>query len=167
MSKKLSVVEGGAVVAIYYTLEKGDGTVVDTNRRGGKPLVFLQGLGHVVKGLDAGVLGRKRDEYFELDLPPADAFGERSEAAIQKVPRSSFPEKAPLEPGARFIARDDMGHNVPTLVLAVEDDVVTVDHNHPLAGETLHFEVTVVGIRAATEEEKTHGHVHGPGGHQH
>lgn len=167
MSKKLSEVVDGAVVAIYYTLKSADGEVVDSNRRGGKPLVFLQGKGQVLPAIEAALVGKKKDEHVVLELPPAQGYGERKEENVRKVPRSAFPPRTPLELGARFVLRDDQGRNVPALVVELDDEEVTVDHNHPLAGQTLFFDITVAGIREASAEEVQHGHAHGPGGHHH
>lgn len=164
---KLKEVTSGCVAAIYYTLRDADGQLLDTNRKGGKPLVFLQGVGQVVAGLDKGIVGRKRDEFFELEVAPEDAYGAHNPEATSKVPRSMFPADAAIEPGLRFTARDEQGRSVPGLIVSIEGDQVTVDHNHPLAGKTLHFEITVAGIREATSDEQQHGHAHGPGGHEH
>ena len=165
--KKLPAVVENAVVAIYYTLKDDAGEVLDTNRKGGQPLVFLQGKGHIVKGLEAAMLGKAKDESFAVSIPPAEGYGERDEQAMQTVPRSAFPEGAELEVGARFVARNNLGQNIPAEITAIEGDEVTVDHNHPLAGQTLNFEITVAGIREASAEELEHGHAHGPGGHHH
>ncbi len=164
---KLSEIVEGVVVGIYYTLKDSSGEVIDTNRKGGEPMFFLQGAGNVVKGLDLAVVGKKKNDFFELEIAPEDGYGVRSEEAIRKLPRSVFPEDAPLEAGQRFTAQDDQGRMVPGMIVEVVGDEVTVDHNHPLAGLTLFFEITITGIRDATEEERTHGHPHGPGGHHH
>jgi FKBP-type peptidyl-prolyl cis-trans isomerase SlyD len=167
MSNTLPAIVDGAVVAMYYTLKDAAGEVLDTNRNGGEALVYMHGAQNIVPGLEKALVGKAKNDYVEVAVAPDEGYGERIDAAVQKVPVSAFPDGAPLEPGARFVARDDKGNPIPTLVVAVEGDEVTVDHNHPLAGQTLHFEVTIVGIRAATDEEKQHGHVHGPGGHAH
>jgi FKBP-type peptidyl-prolyl cis-trans isomerase SlyD len=167
MSHTLPAIVDDAVVAMYYTLKNSEGEVLDTNRGGGEALVYMHGRQNIVPGLEKALEGKKKNDYVEVAVAPEEGYGARNEDAVQQVPLSAFPEGAPVEPGARFVARDDQGHSIPTLIVAVEGDQVTVDHNHPLAGETLHFEVTVIGIRESTDEEKAHGHVHGPGGHHH
>lgn len=166
MSSSSLAVADGHVVGIYYTL-KVDGEVVDTNRKGGSPLLYLHGKHNIVAGLEKALEGKQKDDFVEVAVAPEDGYGERNEQAVQTVPRGAFPEDAEIEVGARFVARDDQGNAVPTVVVGVEGDDITVDHNHPLAGQTLNFEVTIAGVREATDEEKQHGHAHGDGGHHH
>ena len=166
MSNSDLAVADGLVVGIYYTLTI-DNEVVDSNRKGGKPLVYLAGTNSIVAGLEKALVGKVKNDHVEVSISPEEGYGERNDAAVETVPRSAFPENAPIEVGSRFIASDEAGNQIPTLVTAVDGDDITVDHNHPLAGQTLNFDITIAGVREATEEEQQHGHAHGPGGHEH
>src|SRR5579863_6374752 len=147
-----------SVVSIDYTLTDKNGEVVDSSK-GQEPLAYIHGTGSIVVGLEEALEGKEKGATLKVSVPPVKGYGERDEKLAQKVPRSMFDVKD-LEPGMRFHAQADHGSHVVT-VTAVDADNVTVDANHPLAGETLNFEVTVVDVRAATEEELSHGHVHG------
>ena len=117
-------------------------------------------------GLERQLAGLEVGAACTLVVPPAEGYGERGEGEAHPIPRSEFPAEMPLEPGVGFAVEGAEGQMMPLWVLRVEGDQVFVDTNHPLAGETLHFEVEVVAIREATEEERTHGHPHGPTGHE-
>jgi FKBP-type peptidyl-prolyl cis-trans isomerase SlyD len=162
-----SPIAEGKVVGIYYTLKNDAGEVLDTNRKGGKPLAYLHGAGNILPGLERALLGKVKNDDVEVHLEAADAYGEVNPEAVRQVPRASFPAHAEIVPGMRFTGQDASGRQVPVAVQSIEGDQVTVDHNHPLAGQRLHFSVTVVGVRDATDEERQHGHPHGPGGHAH
>ncbi len=166
MSNSNLAVADGLVVGIYYTL-KIENEVVDSNRKGGKPLVFLAGANNIVAGLEKALGGKQKNDFIEVSISPEDGYGEHNADAVEVVQRDAFPENAPLEVGSRFVASDEAGNSIPTLVTAVDGDSITIDLNHPLAGKTLDFDVTIAGVREATEEETQHGHVHGPGGHEH
>ena len=159
------VVATGMVVGIYYTLKDSRGTVLDTNRKGGKPMPYLHGSGNILPGLERALEGKHKNDFVSVDLAPADGYGEKRADLVRALPRKSFPAELKLAPGQRLTGRDPDGRSRTILVMEVGEDEVKVDENHPLAGEALHFEVTIVGIREATEEERTHGHAHGPGGH--
>ncbi|MEO0649896.1 MAG: peptidylprolyl isomerase [Planctomycetota bacterium] len=165
--KKLEAVADGAVVGIYYTLKDEGGNVLDTNRKGGAPLAYLHGHKNIVPGLEKALTGAKKGEKVDAVVAPEDGYGQPSEDLLEQVPRSAFPPDAQVVEGAVFQGRQPNGQVFQARIAKVEGDEVTVDRNHPLAGQTLHFEVTVDGIREATEEELTHGHAHGAGGHQH
>lgn len=152
------------VVSIDYTLTDKDGSVLDSSK-GREPLVYIHGTGSIVVGLEEALEGKDQGAAVKVSVPPEKGYGQRDAKLTQKVPRSMF-DVQDLSPGMRFHAQADHGSHVVT-VTAVDQDSVTVDANHPLAGETLNFEVTVVDVRAATEEELSHGHVHGDGGHHH
>jgi FKBP-type peptidyl-prolyl cis-trans isomerase SlyD len=165
MSSK--VIAAGKVVGIYYTLKNSAGEVVDTNRRGGRPLAFLHGAGNILPALENALVGKQKDERVLVELEPKEGYGERDEQAVKKVPRSSLPPEPAVTPGLRYTAEGPEGSRIVVRVAAVEGDEVTLDHNHPLAGERLFFDVLVAGVRDATDEERQHGHPHGPGGHAH
>ena len=153
-----------SVVSIDYTLTDAEGAVIDSSK-GQEPLAYIHGTGSIVVGLEEALEGKEKGATLKVSVPPAKGYGERDPKLAQKVPRTMFDVKE-LQPGMRFHAEADHGHQVVTIT-AVEDDTVTVDANHPLAGATLHFEVTVVDVREATAQELSHGHVHGAHGHDH
>jgi FKBP-type peptidyl-prolyl cis-trans isomerase SlyD len=159
------VVSAGKVVGIYFTLKDSSGNVLDTNRRGGKPLPYLHGTGGLLPGLERALEGKRKNDFVDVTLSPEEGYGVPDPQRVRSVPRSSFPAGRELQPGMRFTARDGEGRTQMIRILEVGDEEVRVDENHPLAGQSLHFEVTIAGIRDATEEERTHGHVHGPDGH--
>lgn len=150
----------GKVVRIHYRLTVRDQAVDES---GGEPLAYLHGGGQLVPGLEKKIVGKTPGEKFQAVVPPKEAYGERT-AELQKVPREAFPADQEIESGMQFAAEGESGQVVPFWILEVQDQEVIIDPNHPLAGETLHFDIEVVDVRDATEEEKGHGHAHGPGG---
>lgn len=153
------------VVTIDYTLTDEQGEVIESNADG-QSLAYIHGVGALIPGLEEALKGREEGETVEVTVPPEKAYGERREDMIQTVPKDRFDTERDLEVGMQFQARSQQGTQVVT-VTGVEEEDVTVDANHPLAGQTLNFEVEIKEVRDATEEELEHGHVHGPGGHQH
>jgi len=158
-------VEVNKVVSVHYTGSYTDGEVFDTSE-GRDPLLFLVGHGQMISGFEQEMLGAEIGEKREFTLTPEKAYGMRDEGAIQKVPKSQFPNDMQLAPGMVLGAQSDRGP-VQFSVVSVDGDEVTVDFNHQMAGMTLRFSVEVVGIREATREELAHGHAHGPGGINH
>jgi FKBP-type peptidyl-prolyl cis-trans isomerase SlyD len=152
------------VVTIAYTLKDDGGQVLDTSVDA-EPLVYIQGVGSLVPGLEKALEGRGVGDHVSVSIKPDEGYGVRDEAMIRKIPIRKLPE-GKAQVGAQVRVETDVGPML-LLVLAVQGDYATVDPNHPLAGKTLHFEVDVVGIRDATEEELKHGHVHAPGDHHH
>jgi FKBP-type peptidyl-prolyl cis-trans isomerase SlyD len=153
------------VVTIGYTLTDGQGTVLDSSE-GGEPLSYLQGAGSIIPGLEAALEGKSTGEALKVTIPPGQAYGDRDEALMQTVSRDLFESADRLEVGMRFRVQGDEGMQIITVV-EVKGDAVTIDGNHPLAGVTLNFDVTVLDVRDATGEELSHGHVHGPDAHDH
>ncbi|HWP94164.1 MAG TPA: peptidylprolyl isomerase [Gammaproteobacteria bacterium] len=153
------------VVSLEYTLTGEDGEVIDSSQAHG-PLVYLHGAGNLIPGVEKALEGRTAGEQLTVTVAPADGYGERDEALVQDVPRELFEGVDRIEPGMRFHAMSDHGPRVVT-VTAVTGDRITVDGNHPLAGQTLYFDLTVVDVRDATLEEIAHGHAHGPHDHDH
>ncbi len=153
------------VVSIHYTLTDSQNEVIDTSE-GNEPLVYLHGAGGIIPGLEFELEGKKIGEKFKVTIPPEKAYGPRAEGLVQEVPKVQFPNPDQLEVGMSFQTDTDQGPMVFTIT-EVQGLSVTVDGNHPLAGEALTFDVTVQDIRTATDEELQHGHVHGPGGHHH
>ena len=153
------------VVTIDYTLRSDSGDVLDTSKGRG-PLTYLHGAGNLIPGLEAALDGKQAGDAMTVNVAPEDAYGHKDEQLVQQVPKNMFSGAETITPGMQFQAQTQAGPRVVTVV-AVQDETVTIDANHPLAGMPLNFEVTIIEVRDAKEEEKTHGHVHGPGGHQH
>ena len=153
------------VVSIDYTLTGENGQVLDSSK-GKEPLAYLHGANNIIPGLESALEGKAAGDQLNVSIPPERAYGTRDERMVQAVPRTAFQGVADIQPGMQFQAQTQQGARLITVV-GVEGDQVTIDANHPLAGATLNFDVKVVDVRDATEQEKSHGHVHGPGGHQH
>ena len=149
------------VVSIHYTLKNKEGHVIDSSQ-GKEPLNYLHGRGNLIKGMEEGLEGKNQGDKVDLQVSPEKGYGTRNDELIQEVPRSAFGEQK-VEKGMEFSTQS--GHTV--VVTKVGVDKVTVDGNHPLAGQELFFNVEVMDIRDATDEEKDHGHVHGPDGQHH
>lgn len=153
------------VVSIDYTLTDDAGDVLDASESG-SPLVYLHGAGNIIPGLEAAVEGKQPGDAFTISVAPQDGYGEYDDSLVAEVERSRFPNAESIDLGDQFQANTPDGPRLVT-VIEMTEAVVTIDANHPLAGETLNFDVKVVDVRAATSEELAHGHVHGPGGHHH
>lgn len=155
------------VVSLEYRLHLGDGKTVDSSAPG-KPLAYIHGRGQIVPGLEGQLAGLSAGDAKQVVVVPAQGYGEHDARGLQEVPRTMFPPGAPLEPGLSISAQTADGDVIPITIRELKGDTVVVDLNHPLAGKTLHFDVTVHEVRAATAEELEHGHAHGPGGaHEH
>ncbi|MFA5938995.1 MAG: peptidylprolyl isomerase [Sinimarinibacterium sp.] len=153
------------VVYIHYTLTNDAGEVLDSSR-GAEPLAYLHGGGNIIPGLENALIGKAAGDKLVVKVAAADGYGERDEQLVQNVPRRAFQGIKDIQPGMSFTAQGN-GGPMRVVVTRVAGDMVTVDGNHPLAGENLSFDVEVTEVRAATEEEMSHGHVHGAGGHHH
>jgi FKBP-type peptidyl-prolyl cis-trans isomerase SlyD len=149
------------VAAIHYTLRDNEGAVIDSSE-GRDPLNYLHGAGNLIPGMEEGLEGKEQGEKLNLKIQPEKGYGEKDENLIQEVPRSAFGEQE-VKPGMRFSTNQG---GVVT-VTEVDADSITVDGNHPLAGVPLNFDVEIVEVRNATEEEISHGHVHGADGQEH
>jgi len=152
----------GTVVAMDYALKDDEGTIIDQSQPG-QPLSYLHGYKNIIPGLESALEGKGAGETVEVRVSPADGYGEINSELEQVVPRDRFQGIDELEVGMQFQANTDQGP-ISVRVVNVEDDNVTVDGNHPLAGKHLNFNVTVQDVRAATEEELAHGHIHHGGG---
>lgn len=153
------------VVAFHFTLKGDDGKVIDTSS-GSEPLVYLHGFGAIVPGLEEALEGKKTGDKFTVTLPPEKAYGERDERLVQRIPKDQFPNPDQVKSGMQFQVSSPSGPMILT-VSGIEGGEVIVDANPELAGQTLHFDIEVSEVRKASEEELSHGHVHGPGGHHH
>lgn len=154
-----------SVVSIHYTLKNDKGEVLDSSA-GSEPLVYLQGSGNIIVGLENALVGKTVGDKLSVKIPPAEGYGERDPKAVQDVPRRAFQGVRDIKVGMSFTAEGPHGPTRVTVV-RIAGDMVTIDGNHQLAGETLHFDVEITGVREASEEELAHGHVHGEGGHHH
>lgn len=152
-------------VTFHYTLTSDAGEVIDSSA-GREPLAYLHGAGTIVPGLESAMEGRAPGDRFEVKVSPEEGYGPRHEGMIQAVPRSAFQGVERIEVGMQFQARGPQGAMSVT-VTEVSEEQVTVDGNHPLAGQNLNFAIEVVSVREASSEEIAHGHIHGPGGHEH
>jgi len=153
------------VVSIHYTLKDDADKVLDSSA-GGEPLAYLHGHGNLIPGLESALTGHEVGERLKVTVPAADGYGEYDRALVQRVPRRALKGIADLRVGMRLQAGTEQGPRAVT-VTHIAGDMVTLDGNHPLAGQNLNFEVEITAVRAASEEELAHGHVHGAGGHHH
>ena len=153
-------------VSIEYTLTNDAGEVIDSSA-GGAPLVYLQGAGNIIPGLEKALDGKAVGEELTVTVEPEDAYGEYSAELVSTLSASMFEGVDQLEVGMQFHASGPDGQMQIVTIRDLDGDDVTVDGNHPLAGQRLTFKVKVVAVRDASEEEVAHGHVHGEGGHQH
>ena len=158
-------VQNNKVVSMEYTLHV-ENEEIDSSK-GQDPLQFLVGHGNIISGLEREMMGMKVGESKDVVIAPADAYGDFDEEAFMDVPRGAFPQDMAVEEGAELTVRDEAGQSRYARVDAVEGDTVTLNFNHPLAGDELHFNVKVIGLREPTSEELEHGHVHQGDGHHH
>ncbi len=154
-----------SVVTLHYTLKDDTGTVLDHSHPD-EPLSYLHGHGNIIPGLERQLTGKNAGDALTVTVPPAEGYGEYDDDLVQSVPRRALRGIKDIKTGMQLQAQTDEGPRAVT-VTKVLGDMVTLDGNHPLAGKSLHFEVRIEQVRAATEEELSHGHVHGPGGHHH
>jgi len=157
-------IEKDCVVSANFRLYDGDGQMVDSSDSGG-PLTYLHGADELLPGLEVALAGHAVGDKLTVELSAGDAFGAREEALVDKAPRANFPGIDHIEPGMQFQTEMDDGAPMIVTVIDVDDEWVTVDGNHELAGKDLRFELEVIEVRRATDEEVAHGHVHGPDDH--
>lgn len=162
-------IENNQVINFHYDLSEitDDGVAVDIeSSRSGEPVAILLGQQNMLPDVEAAMLGREVGDSFEVELRPERAFGERSEEAIQRVPIKHLVTKGKYRPGQIVKLNSKQGPR-DARILKVGKFNVDIDANHPLAGKTVKFSIEVMGVRDASEEEISHGHAHGVGGHQH
>ena len=152
-------IEKDRVVAIHYKLTDDQGAVIDSSESHG-PLTYLHGAQSIIPGLEKALEGHAPGDSLQVTIQPEDAYGEIHPEMIQQVPRAAMAGIDNLQPGMTLQADDGQGNVHNVMVKEVTADTVTVDGNHPLAGQVLHFDVTVDSVREATPEEIEHGHVH-------
>lgn len=144
-----------------YALKDDEGTLIDQSQPG-QPMAYLHGHKNIIPGLESALSGKEAGDQVEVRVAPEDGYGEPNPALEQVVPKDRFQGVESLDVGMQFQASTDQGP-ISVRVVKVEDENVTVDGNHPLAGKHLNFAVTVQDVRAASEDEIAHGHVHQEG----
>jgi FKBP-type peptidyl-prolyl cis-trans isomerase SlyD len=157
--------QAGRVGLFHYTLRNGAGDVLDASSD--HPMAYLHGHNNIIPGLESALTGQGAGAALDVVIAPADAYGDKDAEAFQSVHRSEFPAGMELQVGMPVHAEGSGGQRMTLWISRIEGARVEVTSNHPLAGETLHFNVQVVEVREARPEELAHGHVHGVGGHHH
>ncbi len=153
------------VVAFHYKLSDSDGTINESSESA-SPVVYLHGRNAIVPGLETQLAGRKSGDKFTATVAPEQGYGLRNEDAVQRVPLKHLATRGPIQAGQTVVVKTREGGR-QARVLKVGHFNVDLDLNHPLAGKTLTFDIEIVDVRDATQEELTHGHAHGPSGHGH
>ena len=158
-------IEKDRVVRFHYAVAETGQAPIETSKDAGEPLAILFGRGHIIPGLEKAMEGREAGESFKADVTAAEAYGERREGLGQRIPKKHFGDQK-LVPGMQVVLQTNFGPRAVTIE-KVGMSVVDVDLNHPMAGKDLTFDIDIIDVREASEEELAHGHVHGEGGHQH
>lgn len=154
-----------SVVQFHYVLKEEDGTEIESSH-GNDPMAYLHGFNNTLVGLENALAGKEAGDKFSVTLQPEEAYGQRQEDMIQRIPVKHLQGAAKWKPGMTAVVQTEQGQRQVTVV-KVGKFMVTVDINPPLAGKVLTFDLEVVDVREATEEEVQHGHAHGVGGHHH
>ena len=161
MSSKLN-----QVITITYTLKDEDGNIIEvTNRE--NPFSFISDNNQILPKLEENINGMLIGSRRTVTLTPEEAYGTYNDSAIQTIDRSEFPDDTELEEGMSFITDTPDGQQMPFIIKKIDGEVITLDFNHPLAGRTLTFDLELLNLRDATQDELLHGHIHGPGGNHH
>ena len=153
------------VVVMHYAVSDSEDTLIDSSYDH-QPLAIIQGTGYMIPGLEEALNGHQAGDTFEVEVPAAKAYGERHDGFVQTVPKAMFEGIDELQVGTQLRATTEEGEQT-VIVIDVQEDEITVDGNHPLAGIDLKFDVEILEVRDATEEELAHGHVHTEGGCDH
>lgn len=162
--------EKDSVVSFHYSVRDANDAAAepfDDSHKRGEPMLALLGHGQLVPGVERALTGREAGEKFGIDIPPEDGYGERQEGLLQRVPKKYFRDAQRLKPGMTTVLQTRDGGQRLVTVHKVGMSSIDVDHNHPLAGKTLHFDVEITDVRAAAPEEIAHGHAHAAGAHAH
>ena len=153
-------VEKNMIVSFHYTLmEKETGKIIESSSESGQPVTFLVGAGEIIPGLEKRMLGMVAGEKRVVEVPFQEAYGPRNPDLVQKAPREYF-QNIPLQKGLHLQAQTPEGNVISMVVIDFDDDTVTVDMNHPLAGKDLLFDVEILNIREATPEEILSRQIH-------
>ncbi len=153
------------VVQFHYTLRNADGEELETSR-GDDPTAYLHGADNIIPGLEKAMTDHAAGDVFTVEVAPEDAYGEIDPSRQQRVPVKHLLFKGKLKPGMQVLLNTERGR-VPVTVVKAGRHSADIDTNHPLAGQTLSFDIEITDVRAASAEEVAHGHAHGPGGHHH
>jgi len=159
------IIEDKKVVSFHYELTNQEGAQLESSRDK-EPMTYLHGANNIIPGLEKAMVGKSAGDKFQITVEPAEAYGERKEANIQRISAKHFKNLRKLAPGQVVGLQTKQGP-VQVTVVKIGRFNVDVDANHPLAGQALTFDVEVTAVRDASEEETAHGHVHGPGGVDH
>lgn len=154
------------VIALHYTLAI-DGERIESSHDRGSELWVLLGRGQLIPGLETALEGHEAGDSLSVDVAPEDGYGERQEGQIQRLSKKYVPNAERLKPGMTTVLSMKDGGQRAVTVHKIGMSTVDVDLNHPMAGKTLHFDVSISDVRDATPEEITHGHAHPPGDHAH
>lgn len=158
-------IEPNAVVTLHYTLKDNDGNVIDQSDDGS--FLYLHGAMNIIPGLENALTGKSAGDELSVSVSPEEGYGAQDPERIQEVPKEMFETSEDIAVGTQFHAQSPNGGAVVVTVTEVKEEVVVIDGNHALAGVDLNFDVKVMDVREASEEEIAHGHVHGPHGHHH
>ncbi len=159
MYEQKMTVKKDKVVEMHYTLKNDSGDVIDSSKEK-EPMPFIQGFGNIIPGLERALEGMKAGDSCEVSVKPEDAYGIHHPEAIQDIPMKALQGIDNLTVGMELQSQDEQGNPFIVRVKTINKKTVTVDANHPLAGETLHFSVSIESIREASKDELEHGHVH-------
>lgn len=158
-------IEKDRVVRFHYAVAEAGQAPLESSKAVGEPLAILFGRGQIIPGLEKAMDGREAGDSFKAAVTAADAYGERREGLTQRIPKKHFGDQK-LAPGMQVVLNTNFGPRAVTIE-KIGMSVVDVDLNHPMAGKDLEFDIEIVEVREASEEEIAHGHVHGEGGHHH
>ena len=154
-----------SVVSMHYRLTNEEGKVLDSSE-GAEPLSYLHGAGNIIPGLEKALVGKVAGDSLKVKVEPSEGYGEINPEGIKVIEKSAFEGVESVEAGMAFEAKAPDGRKQQIFVKKVEGNEVTIDLNHPLAGVVLNFDIQIVGVREATQEELDHGHTHDHG-HNH
>ena len=153
------------VIGFHYTLKDKDGNTIDTSE-GNSPLLFLEGSGQIIPGLEKELVGLGQGDKKNIEVKAAEAYGEVIPDLKITVKKSQFPADKEITVGDQFQVNNEPHAPIFT-VISIEGEDINIDGNHPMAGHDLFFQIEITEKRDATQEEMDHGHAHGAGGHQH
>ena len=160
------MIKNGKVVDLAYSLTNSEGEVLD-QADVKDPFTYLQGGSQIVPGLESALVGLKKGDKKKVTVSPKEGYGEVNPELKLTVSRTQFPPGAELEEGMQFETQTPDGQSVVFTIEEIVDDQISINGNHPLAGQILNFDVEVLNVRDATGDELSHGHAHGPDGHHH
>jgi len=158
-------IESNSVVTLHYVLKDNEGNVIDQSDDGS--FLYLHGAMNIIPGLENALTGKSAGDELSVTVSPEEGYGAKDPERIQEVPKEMFENSEDIAVGTQFHAQSPDGGAIVVTVTEVKEDVVVIDGNHALAGVDLNFDVKVIEVRKASEEEMAHGHVHGPHGHHH